>query len=562
VRYDVAWSRTTDVRGAVHIARDCGAAIASAHCLTFLPWLISIRDGGPCLRMSFGMAKLPKAGADGWYLLHEGQRHGPFPISAFIKAVEEGTITKDHLIWRPGWEDWRSGSAAAELLSGLPGAAPSAQEATPVDQTELALPAAAALELPPPPPPPPKSASVPTSPPPQLAAQGVPSRLEELARAEPAELEQAQEPELADHPSSDANDLSWVGGLKFLKEDTAEESLETPLEFPTRHSFAMRPGLSKRNWTNVALGIVAICFSAFALRTALQSSGAQSGLVIVGAWAVFSVAVLAIIFWQLAGVWRSAAEQEERAGSAFFTRAVQALVVVGASAAIIIGAADSSILGGSESLAAGTPTDKVRDALTKAPVYATLQHLNPAAFDSITEQVAAESQHGASEDFIFVKARSALGQTIKQYTPLASEDAILDMTEVMVAYMSALQATDPESCVAINDLSSGARLRTNLVKQFPDIFDRELAVDQRILTTADVAQPIPTEPQIEPQLNLIQTQMTLRFDQQIRLLAKKDLAPTEYAAYCQVALALLQEIRRLPRQQAADLLRYVYAQSG
>jgi hypothetical protein len=505
--------------------------------------------------MSFGMAKLPKAGADGWYLLHEGQRHGPFPISAFIKAVEEGTITKDHLIWRPGWEDWRSGSAAAELLSGPPNAASTTQEATQVDQTELGLPAAAALELSPPPPPP-ESASAPTSP--QLAGQSVSSRLEELAQAEPAQLEQAQEPELAEHPSSDANDLSWVGGLKFLKENPPEE----PLEFPTQDSFAMSPGLSKRNWTNVALGIVAICFSAFALRTALQSSGAQSGLVIVGAWAVFSIAVLAIILWQLAGVWRSATEQEERAGSAFFTRAVQALVVVGASAAIIIGAADSSLFGGSESLAAATPTDKVRDALIKAPVYATLQRLNPAAFVSITEQIAAESQHGASEDVIFVKARSALGQTIKQYTPLASEDAILEMNDVMVAYMSALQVTDPESCVAINDLSTGARLRTNLVKQFPDIFDRELAVDQRILTTADVAQPIPTGPQIEPQLNAIQTQMTQRFDQQIRLLAKKDLAPSEYATYCQVALALLQEIRRLPRQQAADLLRYVYAQSG
>jgi hypothetical protein len=509
--------------------------------------------------MSFGMAKLPKAGADGWYLLYDGQQHGPFPISSFIKAVEEGTITKDHLIWRPGWEGWRSGSAAAELLGGL---ALSAQaEATQSD----GLQPAAALELPPPPPAPqPASVEAPLS----LTATQVDPAVPELAEAGPAELERAEEPKIPELSGPDPDDVGWAGSLKFLNEGAPAEPLEpltdlpSELDFPSEKEFATRPSVWQRHWTNVALAIVAISFSAFALRAALQNSGAHGGLVVGGAWAVFSISVLAIIVWQLAGAWRSTSQQEDRVDSAFFTRAAQALVVVVGSAAVVIAAVDSSLFGGSESLAAGAATEQVRDALIKAPVYATLQRLNPAAFDGITEQVVADFQPGASDAVILVKARSALGQAIKQYTPLASEDAILDMTDVMVAYMNALQTSDPESCVAINDLSTGARLRTNLAKQFPDIFGRELAVDQRILTTADVAQPIPTGPQIQPQLNTVQAQMTQRFAQRVGLLAKKDLAPSEYATYCKIALALLQEIRRLPRQQAADLLRYVYAQSG
>jgi hypothetical protein len=238
------------------------------------------------------------------------------------------------------------------------------------------------------------------------------------------------------------------------------------------------------------------------------------------------------------------------------------MVVVGASAAVIFGVVDSSRFASSSTLAAAAATEKVRDALAKVPVYATLRRLDPTAFDNISGQVAEESQPGASEDVIFSQARSVLGATIKQYTPHASEDAILDMTDVMVAYMSALQVSDPESCVAINDQSTGARLRANLLKQFPDIFDRELAVNERILTTAaSGSQPVPGEPEIKPQLNTIQTQLTQRFDRQLAVLSKKDLAPSEYATYCQVARALLEEIRRLPPSQAADLLRYVYAQS-
>jgi hypothetical protein len=546
-------------------APDCGAAIAPARCLTPIPSLISGWDVGHCLRMSVGMAELPKTGADGWYLLHDGLQHGPFPLSSFIKAVEEGTITKDHLIWRPGWEGWRSGTAAAELLAGLPSRQHA--EATQADVTELA----AMLELPPSIPPEGQPES--TEAPPPVAVAQVASAVPEPAAAGPAELEQAEEPKIPELSGPDPDDIGWAGSLKFLNDGAPPEPLDPLLdfasdsefatgnEFGSGNEFATGPSVWQRHWTNVALAIVAISFSAFALRAALQNSGAHSGLVVGGAWAVFSIAVLAIIVWQLAGAWRSTSQQEERADSAFFTRAAQALVVVGGSAAVVIGAADSSLFGGSESLAAGAATEQVKGALIKAPVYATLQRLNPAAFDSITGQVVADFQPGAGEDVIFVKARPALGEAIKQYTPLASEDAILNMTDVMVAYMNALQASDPESCVAINDLSTGARLRANLAKQFPDIFNRELAVDQQILTTADVAHPIPTEPQIQPQLNTIQAQMTQRFDQRVGLLAKRDLAPSEYATYCRVALALLQEIRRLPRRQAADLLRYVYAQS-
>jgi hypothetical protein len=536
---------------------DCSAAIAPG-CLTPIPSLISGWDVGHCLPMNVG------AGADGWYLLHDGQQHGPFPLTSFIKAVEEGTITKDHLIWRPGWEGWRSGTAAAELLAGQSSAQQA--EATQPDATEPA----GMLELPPPIPPEVQPAG--TEAPPEAAAQ-VASAVPETAVAGPAELEQAEEPKIPELSGPDPDDIGWAGSLKFLNDGAPPEPLEPPLdfasenqfatgnEFVTENEFATGPSAWQRHWTNVALAIVAISFSAFALRAALQNSGAHGGLVVGGAWAVFSIAVLAIIVWQLAGAWRSSSQQEERADSAFFTRAAQALVVVGGSAAVVIGAADSSLFGGSESLAAGAATEQVKGALIKAPVYATLQRLNPAAFDSITDQVVADFHPGAGEDVIFVKARPALGEAIKQYTPLASEDAILDMTDVMVAYMSALQASDPESCVAINDLSTGARLRANLAKQFPDIFNRELAVDQQILTTADVAHPIPTEPQIQSQLNTIQAQMTQRFDQRVGLLAKRDLAPSEYATYCRIALALLQEIRRLPRRQAADLLRYVYAQS-
>jgi hypothetical protein len=521
------------------------------------------------------MAELPKAGADAWYLLHEGQRHGPFPISAFLKAVEEGTITKDHLIWRPGWADWRSGRAAAELLGGPPIIDP------PIELTdaERKNPEALGLKL--------RAAADGLSPPPPPSAK---TTLASVADTKTTVSDDTDTDHVlrTDHvpPTnrSGAPDIQftadssqeWTDDLSFLRNDVKRISEGSNLhhdheapdvtEQPGRNYFVRHwlgeLSLPKSYWVNMVLAVVAICFSAFALQAALQNSGVPSGPVALSAWILFGFLVLVIVAWQLVGTWRSAAQHQERGGSAFWARAAQAMVVVGASAAVIFGVVDSSRFASSSTLAAAAATEKVRDALAKVPVYATLRRLDPTAFDNITGQVAEESQPGASEDVIFSQARSVLGATIKQYTPRASEDAILDMTDVMVAYMSALQVSDPESCVAINDQSTGARLRANLLKQFPDIFDRELAVNERILTTAaGSSQPVPGEPQIQPQLNTVQTQLTQRFDRQLALLSKKNLAPSEYATYCQIARALLEEIRRLPPNQAADLLRYVYAQS-
>jgi hypothetical protein len=237
------------------------------------------------------------------------------------------------------------------------------------------------------------------------------------------------------------------------------------------------------------------------------------------------------------------------------------MVIVGASTGIITWIADSARFASSSTYVDSAPTEKVRESLIRIPAFATLQRVAPATFESLSAEVAEDSPRNASDNEIFLAARTALSQTVRKYAPRASDDAILEMSDVFVAYMKELKDTDPESCVAINDHSKGAQLKSDLSKQFPTIFNRELAANEKILSTgAEGSQPIPVGAQVALPLNIVQAQMTRRFDRQLALLSKPALKPAEYATYCQIALALFEEIRRLPTKQAVDLLRYVYAQ--
>jgi uncharacterized protein DUF4339 len=463
------------------------------------------------------MGVLPQIGTGGWYLLHGDKPHGPFPISAFLGAVEEGTITKDHYVWRPGWNTWRRGQAAVELLT--------------VSPTEDALVEFGAV----PPPPPGYERS-------SAAADDA------AGAASPSHAEEVNLDVLERHMIANVDERLDLGSTARL--DLSQRNWRSDL------------GLTKSHWIKTILAVTIVCSSIFVLRALLAYAGPRNGILALGAWIVFCLLVLAVVVWQFVGLWRSASSRQERGGSVFLARAAQVMVVIGVSAAIITWAADSARYASSSTLVVSAPVDKVGQSLVKIPAYATLQRIAPTAFDSLSAQVSEQFAQDASTDAIPLAARDALALTVKSYAPHASDEAILEMADVYVAYMNGLKEGDPESCVAINDDSKGARMRADLLKQFPTLVNRELAADERILATAAAnSQPIPTGSQVLPQLTMVQEQMTQRFDRQLELLSKPSLKPSEYPGYCQMALALFEEIRRLPRKQAADLLRYVYAKS-
>ena len=52
-----------------------------------------------------------------WYLSRDGKRYGPYPFSVLVEAVRKNVITKADLVWRPGWETWRSSGSVPGLYA-------------------------------------------------------------------------------------------------------------------------------------------------------------------------------------------------------------------------------------------------------------------------------------------------------------------------------------------------------------------------------------------------------------------------------------------------------------
>jgi len=138
----------------------------------------------------------------------------------------------------------------------------------------------------------------------------------------------------------------------------------------------------------------------------------------------------------------------------------------------------------------------------------------------------------------------------------------MESVDLRIAYLSALQNSDPESCVALEDDTRGATLRINLATRLPALAARELDLYEKIFGTSPARRSLPTEQQTMPTLNKVLEKLGKRSDLKSELLDKDRLAPAEFRPFCDLLLAFYQELRRLPDKQAADLSRYLLGQGA
>jgi GYF domain 2 len=203
-------------------------------------------------------------------------------------------------------------------------------------------------------------------------------------------------------------------------------------------------------------------------------------------------------------------------------------------------------------------TDNLPAAVASLPAVVALQHNDPSAFERFKKRYA-DSAQNAPEDQVQSLARSALRKSVKHLLAISSGDVLLEITETSLAYMQGLQASNPESCVALSDESKGAKLTSNLAKELPVEFARDMSVLERIAGTNPhtAVAPMAAEearPFLETVFNTMRTQ-SVKSD----LLGRPKLEPADFAPYCSLVIAFYKAVLDLPRDDKVNLLRYLYA---
>ena len=201
----------------------------------------------------------------------------------------------------------------------------------------------------------------------------------------------------------------------------------------------------------------------------------------------------------------------------------------------------------------GLPTS-----VANLPAVVALQRNDPESFERFKRRYV-DSAANAQDDEIMSIARAALRKSVKGLIAISSGDLLLEITDAYLAYMQGLQSSSPESCVALSDESKGAKLTTNLAKEFPTQFVRDMSVLERVAGTnphATIAPP--TVDQARPYLETVFSKLR-RQPVKSELLGRDKLDPSEFQPYCGLVIAFYQAVLELPGDDKVNLLRYLYA---
>jgi hypothetical protein len=202
--------------------------------------------------------------------------------------------------------------------------------------------------------------------------------------------------------------------------------------------------------------------------------------------------------------------------------------------------------------------DNLPAMVASLPAVVALQRNDPAAFERFKRRYADTAQNAQDDDLLSL-ARGALRKSVKHLLAISSGDVLLEITETSLAYMEGLQASNPESCVALSDESKGAKLTSNLAKELPVQFVRDMPVLERIASTNPhtAVAPMAAEearPSLETVFNALRTQSV-----KSGLLGRTKLEPADFAPYCALVIAFYKAVLDLPRDDKVNLLRYLYA---
>jgi hypothetical protein len=444
-----------------------------------------------------------------WFVLLDGKRHGPFTYADLTRAARDGLITADTNVWRPGWEKWHPARRVKGLVS----------EQAPINErptTERPTTERPVNETP-------------------LAPDGS-ERADDHAREEESLLFAPPEQRREVRRSQD------IVALRFEP---------PPSDDKTEHIFA-------DEWRMLA-------------ERPAQDRGAQDrGRAAVPARTARNT-VAQDVDLSVTGRddmdYRPSVrdEPEGDAGRPVATLFKRAAIGLGAAVLLLVGGWALLGPGGiQQSMPPRTQpasTGDLPSAVSSLPAVMALQRNDPVAFDRFKKRFA-DLAANARGDEVMSLARAALRKSVKHLLAISSGDLLLEITETYLAYMQGLQAANPESCVALSDESKGARLTSNLAKDLPSTFAREMAVLERIASTNPHIAIAPiTATEAQPYLATVYNALRR---QPIKgdLLGRERLDPPEFSPYCSLVIAFFQAVLDLPRDDKVNLLRYIYAEAA
>jgi hypothetical protein len=192
------------------------------------------------------------------------------------------------------------------------------------------------------------------------------------------------------------------------------------------------------------------------------------------------------------------------------------------------------------------------------PLMEPLKQRFPKDYESVVQTFFDSYVDGQTESEAVLAGRTALHAVLKRLKPLADDAVLVDIGIVYADEYSALGAKSAAQCY---QFASGAGTNSALPDLPDDLVARENDVNKRVIETATI-RPSADEADLVPVWEKIGTALADKgiSKDQFDVFSATTVPASRYGDYCLVATMMLKEIGKLPRSEAAAVMREILAE--
>src|SRR6185436_16221034 len=165
-------------------------------------------------------------------------------------------------------------------------------------------------------------------------------------------------------------------------------------------------------------------------------------------------------------------------------------------------------------------------------------------------------QRGDSLGVVRRRTLPAVTKVLWSSVPVASDEAVVSFTSLLLDQLKTLYSTDPRKCQAY----ANGQDATDLLADLAPTADREQRVEADVIATAaSVVRAAPKEYEVTEEMTTLMASLERRFGTDLQLLQQANDPATDPARYCQVVYGLYADALDLRGPRAARLLRYLFS---
>jgi len=199
--------------------------------------------------------------------------------------------------------------------------------------------------------------------------------------------------------------------------------------------------------------------------------------------------------------------------------------------------------------------------LHNSPLLAAIEQADPATYGRIRDAMSAEEARGKSGEELQAAIAPYLGMVVKRYLPKASDQAILDFTQVMVLEIGQIGAKSADACYDF--LFPRASAPPLMAAQYvsPEVSERDVMTAAAVIESGyRYPHTVPAKEEVASSLNLVVSQLVATYgSEDVVTFAKR--GPLDHAKSCAMAGAMYKNVLALPDRDAVSLLRFLFAQN-